>query len=61
MGGIEECAVTDVGVRNGVAKKERRNVIKSSHFSRADFLASSTLAEGIDCQKPRVKPCIVRS
>ena len=53
--------MTDVGVRNRAAKKERQNVIRASHFFGADFSTSSTPAEGIDRRKPRVEPCMVRN
>ena len=58
----EERAATDVGVRNGAAEKERRNVnIRLSHSAGADFPASSTPAGGIDRRKPRVEPCMLRN
>ncbi|KAK4569186.1 hypothetical protein RGQ29_004547 [Quercus rubra] len=58
----EESAVTDVGVRNGAAEKERRNVnIRASHSAGADFPASSPPAAGINRRKPRVEPCMVRN
>ena len=54
--------MTDVGVRNGAAEKERRNVnIRASHSAGADFPASSPPAAGIDRRKPRVEPCMVRN
>ena len=61
--GIEERATTGVGVRNGVAKKERQNVtrFRASHSVRADFPTSSTPTEGIDRQKSRVEPCMVKN
>ena len=61
--GIKDCAMTSVGVRNGAAKKERRNVIRfrASHSIRADFPTSSTPTRGIDRQKPKVEPCMVRN
>ena len=58
----EERAATDVGVRNGAAEKERRNVnIRLSHSAGADFPASSIPAAGIDRRKPIVEPCMLRN